>query len=157
MEPCEFPGNPRVPRPVPPSRVAIAPARECHSRFGRASRAALRRVGDLSGRAPCYRVMQGPLAFILFAAVPALLPLGCGGQSLPPSEQAAIQAAVTAHYAAQDKEAKATVHKIAMSGPTEARVTVKLKYPSFHSVATQRMLMVKKQNSKWVGVREVEK
>ena len=97
------------------------------------------------------------LVLVALAAAVMLMPLACKRAALDPAEQAAIEAAVKAYYAAKDNEAQATVHKIDLTAPDEVRVTIRLKYPSFHSVATTRTLIAKKQDSTWAVVREVGK
>jgi len=81
--------------------------------------------------------------------------VGCsrGGPRPSPGEKDAITRAVAAYYHQKDKEAKATVSEIEMTA-SGARATIRLSFPSFHSIATTRVLVLKRSASKWTVVKE---
>jgi len=79
----------------------------------------------------------------------ALTLFGCGGKPLSPSEEAAIRDAIRKHYdARKDKKREVRIKQITeVPGGAKARVAVK--YPDFHTVATEHVLIIKKTGDGW--------
>ena len=74
---------------------------------------------------------------------------GCTKEMLPPADDQAARQAVNAFYAAKKDSRRQVRIKQVMPTPDGARVVVKIKYPDFHTVATERTLVLTKPGGQW--------